>query len=156
MTDIYIPSAMDSHPLCASEGQFRPQRSTILFLKHALAASNRCCYDLQIDGWVTIRSVKYYRIQRRREIQDSHHRRPGRAVEFSLLSFKNCLCTSIAVRIRLESGLKSREFRIVTRSLSYTQITSFRKTPSNKSCHQQARFLPTQSRHFSSPLHHPL
>ena len=50
----------------------------------------------------------------------------------------------------MESGLKSRGFRIVTQSLSYTHITLFCKTPSNKSCRQQARFLPTRSRHFSS------
>ena len=120
-------------------------------LSSFLSASclNRCCCDLQINGWVTI-LVRYNRTQRRREIQDPRHQRPGRAVEFSLLS-KNCLCTSMAIRIRLESGLKTRGFRIVTQALSYTHITFFCKTPSNKSCHQQARFLPTRSRHFSSP-----
>ena len=56
----------------------------------------------------------------------------------------------MAIRIRLESGLKTRGFRIVTRALSYTHIAFFCKTPSNKSCHRQARFLPTRSRHFSS------
>ena len=99
---------------------------------------------------LTIRSVRYYRTQCRRVIQDSRHQRPDRAVEFSLPSFKSCLCTSIAIRIiRPESGLKFRGFRIVTRSLSYTHITFFCKTPTNKSCYQQARFLPTRSRHFS-------
>ena len=120
------------------------------FLSASCSNRGAVTCDLRINGWVTIRSVRYYRTQRRREIQDSRYQRPDRAVEFSLLSFKNCLCTSIAIRIRLESGLKTRRFRIVTRALSYTHITFFCKTPSNKSCHQQAKFLPTQSRHFSS------
>ena len=94
----------------------------------SIPCSNRCCCDLQINGWVTIRSVRYYRTQRGREIQDSRHQQPAGAVKSSLPSFKNCLCTSIAIRIRPECGLKFRGFRIVTRSFSCARIAFFCKT----------------------------